>query len=121
MKQLEIAVIPGDGIGKEVVPAALDVLRTIADVHGGLRFTFTEFPWNCEYYIEHGKMMPDDGLQIWTAKMMLDHFGEEEMGNVLLKTIEDVAADGVKTPDIGGKATTREITEEICRRLKQLA
>ncbi|BDG37794.1 hypothetical protein PcaKH15_37000 [Parageobacillus caldoxylosilyticus] len=35
MKQLEIAVIPGDGIGKEVVPAALDVLRTIADVHGG--------------------------------------------------------------------------------------
>ena len=33
--QLEIAVIPGDGIGKEVVPAALDVLRTIADVHGG--------------------------------------------------------------------------------------
>jgi tartrate dehydrogenase/decarboxylase/D-malate dehydrogenase len=353
MKQLEIAVIPGDGIGKEVVPAALDVLRTIADVHGGLRFTFTEFPWNCEYYIEHGKMMPDDGLQIlqgfdaiflgavgnpklvpdhislwglllkirrefeqvinvrpakyfrglpsplanpsdfdlivvrensegeyseiggrihrgddeiaiqnavftrkgteramryafelakkrkghvtsatksngifhtmpfwdevfaqvkqdypevktasyhidalaaffvmkphvfdvvvasnlfgdiltdlggaimgsigiapaaninvngkypsmfepvhgsapdiygkgianpigqiWTAKMMLDHFGEEEMGNVLLKTIEDVTADGVKTPDIGGKATTREVTEEICRRLKQLA
>ncbi|BDG37793.1 hypothetical protein PcaKH15_36990 [Parageobacillus caldoxylosilyticus] len=88
---------------------------------GGLRFTFTEFPWNCEYYMEHGKMMPDDGLQIWTAKLMLDYFGEEEMGNVLLKTIEDVTADGVKTPDIGGKATTREVTEEICRRLKQLA
>jgi tartrate dehydrogenase/decarboxylase / D-malate dehydrogenase len=52
---------------------------------------------------------------------MLDYFGEEKMGNVLLKTIEDVTADGVKTPDIGGKATTREVTEEICRRLKQLA
>lgn len=353
MKQLEIAVIPGDGIGKEVVPAALDVLRTIAEVHGGLQFTFVEFPWSCDYYIEHGKMMPDDGLQIlqgfaaiflgaignpklvpdhislwglllkirrefeqvinirpakffrglqsplanpndfdfivvrensegeyseiggrihrgddeiaiqnavftrkgteramryafelakkrkghvtsatksngifhtmpfwdevfaqvkqdypevqtdsyhidalaaffvtkphlfdvvvasnlfgdiltdlggaimgsigiapaaninlngkypsmfepvhgsapdiygkgianpigqiWTAKLMLDHFGEDELGSVLLKTIEDVTADGIKTPDIGGKATTREVTDEICRRLRQLA
>jgi len=112
VKQLEIAVIPGDGIGKEVVPAALDVLRTIADVHGGLRFTFTEFPWNCEYYMEHEKMMPDDGLQ-FGRRNWLDYFGEEKMGNVLLKAIEDVTADGVKTPDIGGKATTREVTEEI--------
>ncbi|OAT71771.1 tartrate dehydrogenase [Parageobacillus thermoglucosidasius] len=353
MKQLEIAVIPGDGIGKEVVPVALDVLRTIAEVHGGLQFTFVEFPWSCDYYIEHGKMMPDDGLQIlqgfaaiflgavgnpklvpdhislwglllkirrefeqvinirpakffrglqsplanpndfdfivvrensegeyseiggrihrgddeiaiqnavftrkgteramryafelakkrkghvtsatksngifhtmpfwdevfaqvkqdypevqtdsyhidalaaffvtkphlfdvvvasnlfgdiltdlggaimgsigiapaaninlngkypsmfepvhgsapdiygkgianpigqiWTAKLMLDHFGEDELGSVLLKTIEDVTADGIKTPDVGGKATTREVTDEICRRLRQLA
>ncbi|UOE77983.1 tartrate dehydrogenase [Parageobacillus thermoglucosidasius] len=353
MKQLEIAVIPGDGIGKEVVPAALDVLRTIAEVHGGLQFTFVEFPWSCDYYVEHGKMMPDDGLQtlqgfaaiflgavgnpklvpdhislwglllkirrefeqvinirpakffrglpsplanpndfdfivvrensegeyseiggrihrgddeiaiqnavftrkgtervmryafelakkrkghvtsatksngifhtmpfwdevfaqvkedypevqtdsyhidalaaffvtkphlfdvvvasnlfgdiltdlggaimgsigiapaaninlngkypsmfepvhgsapdiygkgianpigqIWTAKLMLDHFGEDELGSVLLKMIEDVTADGIKTPDIGGKATTREVTDEICFRLRQLA
>ncbi|AEH49693.1 tartrate dehydrogenase [Parageobacillus thermoglucosidasius] len=353
MKQLEIAVIPGDGIGKEVVPAALDVLRTIAEVHGGLQFTFVEFPWSCDYYVEHGKMMPDDGLQtlqgfaaiflgavgnpklvpdhislwglllkirrefeqvinirpakffrglpsplanpndfdfivvrensegeyseiggrihrgddeiaiqnavftrkgtervmryafelakkrkghvtsatksngifhtmpfwdevfaqvkedypevqtdsyhidalaaffvtkphlfdvvvasnlfgdiltdlggaimgsigiapaaninlngkypsmfepvhgsapdiygkgianpigqIWTAKLMLDHFGEDELGSVLLKTMEDVTADGIKTPDIGGKATTREVTDEICCRLRQLA
>ncbi|RAK20521.1 tartrate dehydrogenase/decarboxylase/D-malate dehydrogenase [Anoxybacillus vitaminiphilus] len=352
MKQFELAVIPGDGIGKEVVPAALDVLRTIAEVHGGLKFKFVEFPWGCDYYVEHGKMMPDDGLQIlqgfdaiflgaignphlvpdhislwglllkirrefeqvinirpakyfrglqsplanpndfdlivvrensegeysevggriyrgsdeiaiqnavftrkgteramryafelskkrrkhvtsatksngifhtmpfwdevfaevkqdypevetasyhidamaaffvtrphmfdvivasnlfgdiltdlggaimgsigiapaaninlngkypsmfepvhgsapdiygkgianpigqiWTAKMMLDHFGEEELGSVLLKIVEDVTADGIKTPDIGGKATTREVTDEICRRLKKL-
>jgi tartrate dehydrogenase/decarboxylase / D-malate dehydrogenase len=60
----EIAVIPGDGIGKEVVPASLQVLKTIADVHGGLQFRCTHFPWNCDYYIEHGKMMPDDGLDI---------------------------------------------------------
>jgi tartrate dehydrogenase/decarboxylase / D-malate dehydrogenase len=64
MKKYEIAVIPGDGIGKEVVPAAVKVLHTLADVHGGIRFEFTEFPWSCEYYLEHGKMMPDDGLQI---------------------------------------------------------
>ncbi|MGG1558596.1 tartrate dehydrogenase [Geobacillus thermoleovorans] len=64
MKKYEIAVIPGDGIGKEVVPAAVKVLHTLADVHGGIRFEFTEFPWSCEYYLEHGNMMPDDGLQI---------------------------------------------------------
>ncbi|KPC98154.1 Decarboxylating D-malate dehydrogenase [Geobacillus sp. BCO2] len=63
MKKWEIAVIPGDGIGKEVVPAALDVLKAVADVHGGISFSFTEFPWSCDYYMEHGKMMPDDGLE----------------------------------------------------------
>lgn len=63
MKSLDIAVIPGDGIGKEVVPASLEVLNAVAEVHGGLGFNFTEFPWSCDYYSEHGKMMPDDGLQ----------------------------------------------------------
>ncbi|MDP4103656.1 MAG: tartrate dehydrogenase [Bacillota bacterium] len=64
MKNYEIAVLPGDGIGKEVVPVALKVLDTVAEIHGGLKFEFKEFPWSCEYYLEHGKMMPDDGLEI---------------------------------------------------------
>lgn len=64
MKNYEIAVIPGDGIGKEVVPASLKVLDTIADIHGGLKFEYKEFPWSCDYYMEHGKMLPDDGLKI---------------------------------------------------------
>jgi tartrate dehydrogenase/decarboxylase/D-malate dehydrogenase len=64
MRSYDIAVIPGDGIGKEVVPASLEVLKTVAEVHGGIRFHFTIFPWNCDYYLKHGKMMPDDGLQI---------------------------------------------------------
>ncbi|MBT2740832.1 tartrate dehydrogenase [Bacillus sp. ISL-77] len=63
MKTLKIANIPGDGIGKEVVPAATDVLKTLSDIHGGLKFEFTTFPWSCEYYLEHGKMMPEDGLE----------------------------------------------------------
>lgn len=63
MKSYDIAVIPGDGIGKEVVPAALEVLKTVAEVHGGIRFHFTNFPWSCDYYLKHGEMMPDDGLQ----------------------------------------------------------
>lgn len=63
MKKFEIAVIPGDGIGREVVPAALKVLDTLCEVHGGLRFETTQFDWSCEYYLEHGEMMPEDGLQ----------------------------------------------------------
>mgnify|MGYP001367781145 CR=1 FL=1 len=64
MKKFEIAVIPGDGIGKEVVPEAVRVLQTAAEMHGGLSFTFDEYPWSCDYYLQHGKMMPDDGLDI---------------------------------------------------------
>jgi tartrate dehydrogenase/decarboxylase / D-malate dehydrogenase len=59
----DIAVIPGDGIGKEVVPAAIEVLDTLAQVHGGLAFRYASFPWSCDYYEQHGVMMPDDGLQ----------------------------------------------------------
>lgn len=60
----EIAVIPGDGIGKEIVPATLKVLDRLAEIHGGIKFQFTEFPWSCEYYLEHGEMMPKDGIEI---------------------------------------------------------
>ncbi|NLY80390.1 MAG: tartrate dehydrogenase [Lysinibacillus sp.] len=58
----EIAVIPGDGIGKEIVPETLKVLNRLADLHGGVKFQFTEFQWSCEYYLEHGEMMPKDGI-----------------------------------------------------------
>lgn len=62
MKKYNISVIPGDGIGKEVMPEALRVLRTVADIHGGLKFEFESHPWGCEYYLEHNEMMPEDGL-----------------------------------------------------------
>ncbi|WP_077596016.1 tartrate dehydrogenase [Oceanobacillus kimchii] len=63
MKKFEIAVIPGDGIGREVVPSALNVLDTLSEVHGGLRFETNQFDWSCEHYLEHGKMMPEDGIK----------------------------------------------------------
>jgi len=63
MKLIKVASIPGDGIGREVVPAAIEVLKTVSDIHGGLSFEFTEFPYSCEYYLEHGHMMPEDGLE----------------------------------------------------------
>ena len=63
MKRFDIAVIPGDGIGREVVPAGRKILDTIAAVHGGFRFRYQSYPWSCAWYLKHGKMMPDDGLQ----------------------------------------------------------
>ncbi|GMA59946.1 tartrate dehydrogenase [Alicyclobacillus fastidiosus] len=62
MNLYSIAVIPGDGIGIEVVPAAIQVLDTVAEIHGGIRFDWTHFPWGCEYYLQHGTMMPQDGI-----------------------------------------------------------
>ena len=63
MKQFDIGLIPGDGIGAEVVPAGRRILDTVAEVHGGFRFKYKRFPWSCRYYLQHGKMMPDDGLK----------------------------------------------------------
>lgn len=62
-RQFRIAVIPGDGIGNEVVPVGLDVLRALQELSGGaITFAFEWFPWGCEYYRSHGVMMAADGL-----------------------------------------------------------
>lgn len=56
-----IAVIAGDGIGKEVVPAAITCLERIASIHS-LDLAFTYFDWGSDYYGRHGRMMPTDGI-----------------------------------------------------------
>ncbi|MFL6647509.1 MAG: tartrate dehydrogenase [Sulfurifustaceae bacterium] len=61
MPTYEIAVIPGDGIGKEVVPEGIRVLDA-AGRKFGIQFTWEELPWSCEHYRAHGCMMPPDGL-----------------------------------------------------------
>jgi len=61
MDKHRIAVIPGDGIGKEVVPAAIGVLEA-AGRRFGIAFQFDEFPWSCEHYARTGRMMPEDGI-----------------------------------------------------------
>jgi tartrate dehydrogenase/decarboxylase/D-malate dehydrogenase len=63
MKRFDIAVIPGDGIGREVVPAGCTILDTVAEAHGGFRLRYKSYPWSCAWYLKHGKMMPDDGLK----------------------------------------------------------
>jgi tartrate dehydrogenase/decarboxylase/D-malate dehydrogenase len=57
-----IAAIPGDGIGKEVVPEGIRVLDAVAR-KAGFRLDWHHFPWSCEYYKETGKMMPDTGVE----------------------------------------------------------
>ena len=62
MKTYRIATIPGDGIGKEVVPEGQKVLQAIAQQNKNLKFDFQDFDWGGDYYRKHGVMMPEDGL-----------------------------------------------------------
>ena len=63
MKVYRIAAIPGDGIGKEVVPAGQKVLEVLASIGKSFGFEFENFDWGGDYYRTHGVMMPDDGLE----------------------------------------------------------
>ncbi|MFZ0614486.1 MAG: tartrate dehydrogenase [Desulfobacterales bacterium] len=56
-----IALIPGDGIGREVIPEGVRMLEALAVAYG-FGVTFTEFPYSCGHYLRHGEMMPADGL-----------------------------------------------------------
>jgi tartrate dehydrogenase/decarboxylase / D-malate dehydrogenase len=62
MKTYKIAAIPGDGIGKEVIAAGIDVLTALARRDGAFAFVFDHFDWGSDYYKRHGVMMPADGL-----------------------------------------------------------
>jgi tartrate dehydrogenase/decarboxylase/D-malate dehydrogenase len=62
MKTYRIATIPGDGIGKEVVPEGQKVLEAIAQKDKNIKFEFQDFDWGGDYYRKHGMMMPEDGL-----------------------------------------------------------
>ena len=62
MAKYSIAVIPGDGIGNEVVPAGIEVLETVG-AKLGIEFQWDEFDWSCERYHNVGSMMPEDGLE----------------------------------------------------------
>ena len=61
MTSHRIAVIPGDGIGNEVMPEGIRVLEA-AGARYGIRFEWQEHPWSCEHYQKTGRMMPEDGL-----------------------------------------------------------
>jgi tartrate dehydrogenase/decarboxylase/D-malate dehydrogenase len=62
----KIALIPGDGIGKDVTEAAWQVLQAAAK-RGGFALEGTAFPWSCAYYRETGTMMPEDGIETLRA------------------------------------------------------
>jgi tartrate dehydrogenase/decarboxylase/D-malate dehydrogenase len=83
MRQYQIAVIPGDGIGQEVMPEGLKALQAAAEADGGFGLRFTSFPWGCDYYLAHGEMMPKDGLKI------LSDFNAIYFGAVGFPTVPD--------------------------------
>lgn len=62
MKIYRIATIPGDGIGKEVVPAGRQILESLSRTSSQFSFAFENFDWGGDYYRKTGMMMPVDGL-----------------------------------------------------------
>ena len=62
MSKLKIAVIPGDGIGKEVVPEGIRVLEAVGAKYD-IQYQWDHFDWSCETYKKTGRMMPEDGLE----------------------------------------------------------
>lgn len=62
MTTRRISVIAGDGIGQEVMPAAIECLQQVASMHG-VDLSFEQRDWGSEYFVRHGRMMPVDGLE----------------------------------------------------------
>jgi tartrate dehydrogenase/decarboxylase / D-malate dehydrogenase len=83
MRDYRIAAIPADGIGVEVIGAGLQVLDALQRSEGDLRFHVTTFPWGSDYYLDHGLMMPEDGLET------LRHFDAIYFGAVGSQAIPD--------------------------------
>ena len=64
MKTHKIVALPGDGIGKEIMPLALEVLEALQKKCGTFRLEIDQYPWGCEHYLETGVVMPSNGIQI---------------------------------------------------------
>ncbi len=101
-----IACIPGDGIGKEVVPAGQVVLETLAaslgDGEDAFGFAFTGFDWGGDYYRRHGAMMPEDGLDA-------------------LRDMDAILFGSAGDPDIPDHVTLWGLRLKICQGLDQYA
>lgn len=67
MNHYRIAVLPGDGIGKEVTPEGLKALDAVSQVSGAFRISVDAYEWGSEYYLKHGRMMPPNALEILQA------------------------------------------------------
>ncbi|TYA78738.1 tartrate dehydrogenase [Seonamhaeicola marinus] len=81
-KNYKIAVVPGDGIGKEIVPEGLRVINAVAEKHG-FSIDTEEFAWGAGYYIENNEFMPENGLET------LKNFDAVYFGSVGLPQVDD--------------------------------
>jgi tartrate dehydrogenase/decarboxylase/D-malate dehydrogenase len=93
MRDYAIALIPGDGIGNEVVPEAVRVLDAAGEVTASYRLRYQPFPWGCEHYLKHGEMMAANGLDL------LRPFDAIFFGAVGFPTVPDhVSLRGLRLP-----------------------
>ena len=100
----KIAVIAGDGIGKEVMPEAIRVLEKIAKRYN-ISFDFDHKDWSCERYHQFGSMM-------------LEHLGQKDASNDIINAFKTVIKEGkALTPDMDGKSSTAELGEAILDKL----
>ncbi|WP_282086499.1 tartrate dehydrogenase [Aquimarina algiphila] len=82
MNNYNIAVVPGDGIGNEIVPEGIKVLEAVAQKHG-FTISTTHFDWGAGYYIKNGEFLPKDGLDT------LKQFDAIYFGSVGLPEVDD--------------------------------
>ena len=102
MKRYRIALVPGDGIGKEVIPAGRRVLEAVAAADAQIEFEFESFVWGGDYYREHGAMMPEDGL-------------------ATLRKFDAILFGSAGDPDIPDHITLWGLRLKICQGLDQYA
>jgi tartrate dehydrogenase/decarboxylase/D-malate dehydrogenase len=102
MRTYQIAAIPADGIGPEVISAGVEVLRVLAQRAGDVDFKFTTFDWGCDYYKTHGVMMPADGLE-------------------QLKPFDAIYFGAVGAPDVPDHITLWGLRLPICQGFDQYA
>jgi tartrate dehydrogenase/decarboxylase/D-malate dehydrogenase len=101
-KTYRVACIPGDGIGKEVVPAGQRFLEAAARQNGNFHFSFQSFDWGGDYYRNHGVMMPEDGLS-------------------LLRDFDAILFGSAGDPDIADHITLWGLRLKICQGFDQYA
>jgi tartrate dehydrogenase/decarboxylase/D-malate dehydrogenase len=65
-----------------------------------------------------GKGIANPVASFWTGAMMLDHLGEKPAAALLMRAVEQVCAAGITTPDLGGKASTQEVTRAVCEAVR---
>jgi tartrate dehydrogenase/decarboxylase / D-malate dehydrogenase len=102
MNSYKIAAIPGDGIGKEVIAAGVEVLQVLAARDGGFKLDFETFDWGSDYYKKHGIMMPENGRDT-------------------LKGFDAIYFGAVGAPDVPDHVTLWGLRLAICQPFDQYA
>ena len=102
MRNYKIAAMGGDGIGPEVVDAAVEALKVCAERDGGFKLEFQDFDWGSDYYKKHGVMMPEDGAD-------------------QLRKFDAILFGAVGAPDIPDHITLWGLRLAICQPLDQYA